>query len=159
MLIHIEEDKTKEVKNLVSQAMHEYGMRVTTTADRLKQFNSVTDTYLTIFMTLGGIGLLLGIFAFIIIIRKNLSMRQNEIDHYATLGFRYSVIRDMLYRENRMVPLYAVGTGVFSAIIGIGTNYINVSAGIWLATLGFTLLFVLLTLAFIKKMMKQQLKN
>ena len=86
-LINTEHEHLQEVKTLVSQAMHEYGVRVTTTNDRLKQFNTVTDTYLTIFLTLGGIGLLLGIFGFIIVIRKNLSIRQQEIKLYSTLGF------------------------------------------------------------------------
>ena len=75
------------VKKLISQALSEYGVRVMTTNDRLRQFNTVTDTYLTIFMTLGGLGLLLGILSFIIVIRKNLAMRRDEIRLYRVLGF------------------------------------------------------------------------
>lgn len=75
------------MKNLISQALSEYGVRVMTTNDRLRQFNTVTDTYLTIFMTLGGLGLLLGILSFIIVIRKNLAMRRDEIRLYRVLGF------------------------------------------------------------------------
>lgn len=157
-LMDVGPDKTEEVKTLVSQAMHEYGVRVTTTSDRLKQFYSVTDTYLTIFLTLGGIGLLLGIFAFIIVIRKNLNIRQKEIAFYSTLGFRSSVIKDILYHENRIVPLYAIATGIVSAVIGIGTNYINVNTGIWLTASVFTLLFVLLTIVFVKQMIKREMR-
>jgi putative ABC transport system permease protein len=157
-LMDVGPDKTEEVKALVSQAMHEYGVRVTTTSDRLKQFYSVTDTYLTIFLTLGGIGLLLGIFAFIIVIRKNLSIRQKEIALYGTLGFQPFVIKDILYRENRIVPLYAIATGIVSAVIGIGSGYINVNTGIWLTASIFTLLFVLLTIVFVKQMIRREMR-
>ena len=73
-LLKTGESEREEVKKLISQALSEYGVRVMTTNDRLRQFNTVTDTYLTIFMTLGGLGLLLGILSFIIVIRENLAM-------------------------------------------------------------------------------------
>jgi len=157
LLMKVEPGKTDEVKHLVSQAMHEYGMRTTTTADRLEQFYSVTDTYLTIFLTLGGIGLLLGIFAFIIVIRKNLGIRQKEIALYGTLGFQASAIKNILYRESRLVPIYAITTGVISSIIGVGTNLSNVSSSIWLTALTFAMLFVFLTIVFIKRTIQKEI--
>jgi len=156
-LLDVDNENTAKVKTLVSQALYEYGVRVTPTNDRLKQFNSVTDTYLTIFMTLGGIGLLLGIFGFVIVIRKNLSIRQKEIELYSMLGFHHSKIKNILYRENRIVPLYAIITGLFSALVGIGTNYINVSWGVWLTALIFAALFIVLSIAFVKRIVKQEI--
>ncbi|MCW3785276.1 ABC transporter permease [Plebeiibacterium sediminum] len=158
-LLNTEPDHLQEVKTLVSQALHEYGVRVTTTNDRLKQFNTVTDTYLTIFLTLGGIGLLLGIFGFIIVIRKNLSIRQKEIELYSTLGFLGFKIKDILYRENRIVPLYAIATGLFSALIGIGTNFKNVQASVWITAIFFAFLFVLLTILFVKRIVKKEIEK
>ena len=86
-LLKTGESEREEVKKLISQALSEYGVRVMTTNDRLRQFNTVTDTYLTIFMTLGGLGLLLGILSFIIVIRKNLAMRRDEIRLYSCARF------------------------------------------------------------------------
>jgi putative ABC transport system permease protein len=156
-LMNVDSENTSKVKTLVSQALYEYGLRLTTTNERLKQFNSVTDTYLTIFMTLGGIGLLLGIFGFVIVIRKNLSIRQKEIELYSMLGFQHPKIKNILYRENRIVPLFAIITGLISALVGIGTHYINVSRGVWLTALIFAVLFIVLTIAFVKRIVKQEI--
>ncbi|MCW3805523.1 ABC transporter permease [Plebeiibacterium marinum] len=158
-LMQVEENQLPNVKTMISQAMHEYGIRVTSTNDRLKQFNTVTDTYLTIFLTLGGIGLLLGIFGFIIVIRKNLSIRQNEIELYRTLGFFNLKIKDILYRENRIVPLYAIVTGLFSALIGIGTNFKNVHSNVWITALLFAVLFIVLTILFVKRVVKNEVEK
>ena len=99
-LLKTGESEREEVKKLISQALSEYGVRVMTTNDRLRQFNTVTDTYLTIFMTLGGLGLLLGILSFIIVIRKNLAMRRDEIRLYRVLGFTDGQIGRIFYKEN-----------------------------------------------------------
>ena len=155
-LAKVDENKISNTKTLFSQALHEYGVRVTTTNNRLKQFNTVTDTYLTIFMTLGVIGLLLGIMGFIIVIRKNLSIRQYEIEMYGTLGFNKQKIEELLYHENIPVPLYAIITGLISACISIGTNYANVSVGVWLNAVVLTGLFIGLTLIFIKRVVKRE---
>ena len=150
-LLKTAETEREEVKTLLSQALNEYGVRVTTTNERLKQFNSVTDTYLTIFLTLGGIGLLLGIFSFIIVIRKNLSTRRREIDLYRTLGFTDRKIEQILFRENLLVPIYAIVVGVVCAFVGISLNFMNTSVWIWLLALLFIAFFIVCTVAFVRR--------
>ncbi len=158
MLVRVQErEQEEEVKTLLSQALHEYGIRLTTTADRLKQFNSVTDTYLTIFMTLGGIGLLLGIMSFIIVVRKNLTMRRREIDLYRTIGFADDRIEEILYRENLSVPLYAVITGVVSALAGVSGGFTHIGLWIWVMAFVFTLIFITCIVLFVKREVRQSL--
>ncbi len=150
-LIKIPQDEIDEAKTLLSQALHNYGVIVTPTSQRLKEFYSVTDTYLTIFLTLGGIGLLLGIMSFIIVIRKNLTSRKNEIIMYRTLGFTKETIIKVLYRENLIIPLYAIASGTISSLIGISLGFSNVGFSIWLLTLLFAVIFVVVILIYIKK--------
>ena len=147
----------EEVKTLLSQALNEYGIRITTTNDRLRQFNSVSDTYLTIFMTLGGIGLLLGIMSFIIVIRKSLASRRKEIDLYKTLGFTNGKIAQTLYKENLIVPLYAIATGIISALASVGVSFRNTGTGLWIMVLLFTILFVLCVILFVKRSVKNEI--
>lgn len=144
---------------LLSQALHEYGVRVTPTEERLKEFNSVTDTYLTIFMTLGGIGLLLGIMSFIIVVRKNLAMRRKEIELYRTLGFPDRKIEKALNRENLIVPLYAILTGVISSFIGISAGITHIPTGIWLTAIIFTTFFIGCTVLFVKREVRKEIKR
>jgi putative ABC transport system permease protein len=151
MLVKVKEDETENVKMLISQAMSNYGVSVMTTNDRLKMFNSVTDTYLTIFLMLGSIGLLLGLMSFVIVIRKNLTSRQEEIGIYRSLGFPVRKIMDFLFVENSSVPLYAIGVGVIGAILAAGGGLANVSVWVWLSSFIFAVLFVVGVLVFVKK--------
>ena len=157
VLLKVKEYEKEEVKNLLSQALNEYGIRVTTTNDRLAQFNTVTDTYLTIFLTLGGLGLLLGIMSFIIIIRKNLSARRHEIDLYRTLGFTDHRIEQILYQENILVPLYAIITGVVSSLIGVSISFMHIGLWIWLTAFLFTLLFIVSVVLFVRKTVRKEI--
>ena len=156
-LIKTTESEQVEVKALLLQALNEYGVRVTATNDRLKQFYSVSDTYLTIFMTLGGIGLLLGIMSLIIVIRKSLASRRKEINLYKTIGFSNDKIGQLLYKENLIVPLYAIATGVTSSLVGIGISFLNTGMGVWLMALLFTILFVSCVILFVKKSVKNEI--
>ncbi|WP_430809508.1 MULTISPECIES: ABC transporter permease [unclassified Carboxylicivirga] len=158
-LLNTKQDAISETKTILSQAMYEYGIRINTTHERLAQFNTVTDTYLTIFMTLGGIGLLIGIMGFVIVIRKNLNVRQHEIEMYARLGFSKQKTEGILFRENIPVPLYAIVTGLISAVISIGTNYVHVSLSVWITALILTGLFMLFTLLFISRVVKLEVQR
>ncbi|MCD7977518.1 MAG: hypothetical protein LUG51_10290 [Tannerellaceae bacterium] len=158
-LLRVPESEKATTRMLLSQALHEYGVRVTPTEERLKEFNSVTDTYLTIFMTLGGIGLLLGIMSFIIVVRKNLAMRRKEIELYRTLGFPDRKIEKALNRENLIVPLYAILTGVISSFIGISAGITHIPTGIWLTAIIFTTFFIGCTVLFVKREVRKEIKR
>lgn len=156
-LLKTGESEREEVKKLISQALSEYGVRVMTTNDRLRQFNTVTDTYLTIFMTLGGLGLLLGILSFIIVIRKNLAMRRDEIRLYRVLGFTDGQIGRIFYKENILVPLYAILTGVIGALISVSANFSNAGTGAWSLALGFMLFFTGCVMIFVRGLVKREI--
>jgi putative ABC transport system permease protein len=158
VLLQVNDNEKDAVGNMLSQALHEYGVKVSATNDRLKQFNVVTDTYLTIFLMLGGLGLLLGIMSFIIVVRKNLAMRKAEIELYATLGYTKNRIRNILNRENMIVPLYAIITGVVNSLVGVSASFMNTSVWIWLTALLFTLFFVVCVVIFVRKSVKNEVE-
>lgn len=157
-LVKVDEEDKVSTQQLLAQALSEYGVRVSTTNERLKQFNSVTDAYLTIFMTLGCIGLLLGVVSFVIVCRKNLLGRKIEIELYRTLGFSSKEIQKIQYRENIIVPLYALAAGVGSALVGVGASFLNVSLGLWLMAVGFAALFVGVLRRFVRITIKNQIQ-
>lgn len=100
----------------IATPLSDYGISVVSTIDRLRMFFEVTDTYLSIFLSLGGLGLLLGLASLIIVIRKNLTARREEIRLYQTLGFPTETIVTMLRREQIIVPLLAVFAGVIGSL-------------------------------------------
>jgi putative ABC transport system permease protein len=141
MLLKVSEAQTEETRRLLSQALSEYGVRVTTTSQRLREFNSVTDTYLTIFLTLGGLGLLLGIASLVIVIRKDLASRREQIRLYRLLGFPEKKIAGILSAENRVVPLCAIFCGVVGSLAGVSGGIGHVGVWIWLMS-GLLVLFL-----------------
>jgi putative ABC transport system permease protein len=145
------ENEIAGVKRLIEQALHEYGVRVSATAGRLREFNSVTDTYLTIFLTLGGLGLLLGIAGFIIVLRKDLASRKEQIKLCRALGFSTLRIARLLIAENRMVPLYAIAAGSAGALAGVSVGVAGISTGIALPAFILALLLIICVVVFIRK--------
>ena len=150
MLLKVPDSAVTNTKMLLTQALNNYGVRVMTTGERLQLFYSITDTYLTIFLTLGGLGLLLGIFSFVIVVRKNIVARKKEIMLYRSLGFDEKRIIKLLYKENIIIPLCAIATGVLGALIGVSMGLGNVSTGTWILVGVFLLLFILCVMIFVK---------
>lgn len=158
-LVKTKEEEIQSTKNLLAQALNDYGVIVSTTNDRLRQFNTVTDTYLSIFMTLGGLGLLLGIFAFIIVIRKNLAIRESEIRLYLTLGFNSDKIVRLLYHENLIVPVYALVAGIIGSLVAVAPNITIISPAVWLMALILSLFFLICIVLFVKKVVSREVKS
>ncbi|MBR3478140.1 MAG: hypothetical protein IKH43_03480 [Bacteroidaceae bacterium] len=148
-----------EAVEILSMAMNEYGLNIQTTDERIRMFFEVTETYLVIFLTLGGLGLLLGIFSLMIIVRKNLSAEMPVIHQYRAMGFPERLIRNLLLRENLLVPFYAVCIGAVGSVISISANVGG--AGLSTLLLAFTgLVAICLLLYFgIKIMVMQTLNN
>ena len=138
------------VATLLSSALSDYGVTVTSTAERLRRYFEVTDAYLSIFMSLGGLGLLLGLASLLIVIRKNIAARRQETELYKTLGFSTDSIVRMFRREQSIVPLYAIFTGTTGSIISISANAKGVSPSIWLFALVLLLLLIITTMVIIQ---------
>lgn len=158
-LVRVNKTNVKQTAQLIAIALNEYGVRVNTTNERLKQFYQVTDTYLTIFLSLGGIGLLLGILSFLIVIRKNLTARSSDIRMYAMIGYRPETISQLLFKENVIVPVFAIVVGVTGALLSIGTGFANVSVSIWLLSLLLMLLLAGCVWAFVKRLVIKEVKD
>ena len=108
--------------DILTTAMSEYGLSVQTTSDRIRMFFEVTDTYLVIFLTLGGLGLLLGLFSLLVIVRKNLAASQSTIEQYRAMGFTTSLVRRLMYNENVIIPFFAIVVGAIGSVISISAN-------------------------------------
>lgn len=157
-LFLVKSQNTAQMKNYLSQTLYEYGIRITTTNQRLKEFNEVTDTYLSIFMTLGSIGLLLGIFSLVIVIRKNLTRSRAAIQSYLLLGYPPQNIERILYRENIFVPRIAIVLGIVGAIVGIGKQITAVGAGVWIGAVIISLTLWFIADVFIRRQIRETIK-
>lgn len=133
---------TEPYTDLMATALSDYGLEITTTAERLRHFHEVTDTYLSIFLSLGGLGLLLGIFSLMIVIRKNLAARAKELETLHVLGYPDKNLVHMLRSENCLVSIYALVAGAVGSLISISASLTGPDAGVWLMA-AFVLLLLL----------------
>jgi putative ABC transport system permease protein len=157
MLLKVPDNEIVNTKNLISQALNNYGTRVIPTGDRMKMFYSVTDTYLTIFLTLGGLGLLLGIFSFIIVVRRNLIARKKEVAMYRTLGFTEKRIYYLLYQENIIVPFYAILIGALGSLWVVVSGFSHISISTWGLAGILLFVFIFSVMVFVKSEVKRVL--
>ncbi|GHV67165.1 hypothetical protein FACS1894199_12080 [Bacteroidia bacterium] len=153
-LVKMDEAEMKGVQQLLSQALNEYGVKVTTTAQRLKEFNSVTDTYLNIFLTLGGLGLLLGIMSFVIVVRKDLEAKREQIALYRALGFPIKKIGQLLQKEAMLVPLTAIFVGALASLLSLSGGLSQVGVWVWMTVVSVLFLLVLGVILFIRRAIK-----
>ncbi len=155
MLVQTPDSSAQAVKQLLSQALGNYGIRLSFCNDRLKEFNSVTDSYLTIFLMLGGLGLLIGLFGMLLIIKKGLIERTEEISTLSAIGFDATSIKRQLFRESIFIPLYGIIAGTMSALIAVVSAIPAVSLLTWITML--VILIFLLSIAYFytKKMVSK----
>lgn len=146
-----------EAAELLSTAMSEYGLNIQTMKERMDMFFEVTETYLIIFLTLGGLGLLLGIFSLMIIVRKNLTAQATTIRQYCAMGFSEELIKKLLLRENLIVPFYAVAVGATGSVISISANIAGAGMGTFLLAAMCLVAICLLLYYGIKFMINQSL--
>jgi ABC-type antimicrobial peptide transport system permease subunit len=108
-----------ETRNILQRALTDLGATVTTTSERLAAFNSVENTYISIFNVLGGLGVILGAAGLGIVTARNLAERQHEFTQLHQIGISRQIIRSLIIRETRQFILWAIGIGLIAALISV----------------------------------------
>jgi putative ABC transport system permease protein len=119
MLIDAPADKQKPISELLSQSLEDYGITVTPTTERLATFNSVENTYLTVFMALSGFGFLIGTIGLGIVLLRNIFERKRELALMSSLGYRRGQLFMIVFSENLILLAGGFVIGLLSAITGI----------------------------------------
>lgn len=85
-----------------------HGLDVVPTLQRLEMFHAVEGTYLSMFLVLGGVGMLLGACATGVVILRNLLERRREVALLHALGFtRGAVLRLLAWEYGLLLGLAA----------------------------------------------------
>ncbi|MCP4552165.1 MAG: ABC transporter permease, partial [Bacteroidetes bacterium] len=119
MLIDASVENRAEVLDYLNNNYIDYGIEVNSTSARLAEFNSVTNTYLSVFMVLGGLGVFIGTIGLGIVLLRNLLDRRNEIALLQSLGFNRPDIFKLIFLENFFLLITGMIIGVLAAAIGI----------------------------------------
>ncbi len=119
MLVDGGQASKDQVKEILQSQLTDYGIDITSTATRLAEFNSVTNTYLSVFMALGGLGVLIGTLGLGVLLLRSMLERRKELALLLALGFRKELVIQLIVSENLFLLVSGIVVGVLAALIGI----------------------------------------
>ena len=130
------------VQAAISRALEDEGAEVTTTYDRLAQFARVENTYLSIFMILGSLGLVLGSVGIGIVIGRNVSERRGELALLRAVGFGGKAIQALILSEQAVVVSAGILVGTAAALVASLPSLTTPGSAVPYATMAALLLLV-----------------
>ena len=116
-LLDGDSDSIDVYKELLEDKLAGFGTEISFTYDRLAAFNEVTNTYLTVFMTLGGLGMIMGVLGMGFVVLRNFEYRRKEYALQLVSGFAPKSIRKSIFWEHLMIFLAGVIIGCIPAPI------------------------------------------
>lgn len=125
MLVDGHQAKQKEIAGRLEEIFMDYGMVSVPASDRLAEFNSVENTYLSVFMLLGAFGVLIGTLGFGILLLRNNLERGAELALFRAIGYTSGLIRNMLIMEYMLILFAGMALGIIGAAAGILPSLIS----------------------------------
>jgi putative ABC transport system permease protein len=101
----------------LSWALQDFGIDLVTATERLSAFNKVENTYLSIFLILGGLGLILGTIGIGIIVLRNVLERKGELAILRAVGYNRNSLNTLLLSEHYFLLLWGILCGIVAALI------------------------------------------
>ena len=134
----IETEQPAAVAAALEKGLAAYGLDATLSAERLRGYRAIENTYLATFQTLGLLGLLLGTLGLGILILRNVLERSGELAALSACGFRRARLGAMLLYEHGFLLLAGEGIGSVAALIAIAPRLFDPTPLPW-ASLGISL--------------------
>jgi len=112
-------EKVENVADSLSWALQDQGLDLVPASTRLAEFNTVQNTYLSIFLILGSFGLMLGSVGLGVVVWQNVNERRGELALLRAVGYTKKSVQIILLSEH--VALLAAGIffGIFAALLAI----------------------------------------
>ncbi|MCS1409664.1 MAG: hypothetical protein M2R45_02848 [Verrucomicrobia subdivision 3 bacterium] len=138
-------ESAEAVAAILSRALQDVGLELTSTVQRLSDFNAVQNTYLSTFQMLGGLGLLLGSIGLGVVVLRNVWERRGELALLKAVGFRPGLLRWLVLSEHAALLVIGLLIGVGAALIAVIPALLSPGAEIPYVSLSWTLLAVLIS--------------
>ncbi|MDP1622876.1 MAG: ABC transporter permease [Bacteroidales bacterium] len=116
MLVDGPSDQRSQIAQKLESLFQDYGLMLTPASERLASFNAVENTYLSVFMLLGGLGVILGTIGMGIVLFRNINQREQELALFAVLGFRRQFIFVLILAEHLLILTSGMALGMISAL-------------------------------------------
>jgi putative ABC transport system permease protein len=139
MLIDGPLKKKDTIEQMLNDLFVDYGLEITSTSERLAEFNSVTNSYLSVFMMLGGLGILIGTIGLGIVLLRNLQDRKYELALLKAIGFKQKHIFRLIFSENILILFFGLSAGVIAAFVGVLPSFLSPAFNL---PIGFVLILI-----------------
>jgi ABC-type antimicrobial peptide transport system permease subunit len=132
-----------DISKTLSYAFQDVGMELTPTTERLADFNTLQNTYLSIFQSLGGLALLLGSLGLGIVVLRNVMERRSELALLKAVGFRNRPLQWLILSEHWLLLVLGLVCGVLAGLVAVLPALRSPGAGIPYASLIATIFAIL----------------
>ena len=140
-LIDAPADSLEGISSGISWALQDWGIELVRTSDRLAAFNQVENTYLSIFLILGGFGVILGSVGIGIMVMRSIQERQGELALLRAVGYSRAMLRKVIRIE--FLALLLAGTVLGLASAFVATYPTLIAPGTEIPTFTITVLLIL----------------
>lgn len=137
--------RAAEVSRTLSRALEDVGLDIAPAPERLALFNTVENTYLSIFAVLGGLGLLLGSVGLGVVVLRHVLERRGELALLRAVGFRSGALQWLVFSEHSLLLVLGLGVGVLSALVAVLPSLRSPGAEVPYGSLALTLAAVFLS--------------
>ena len=115
----VDSPRADAVRRELTRALEDFGLSVVPSGERLAAFQTVENTYLSIFAALGGLGLLLGSAGLGVIVLRNIEERRSELALLRAVGFENGRVHRLLLSENTYLLGLGLGIGALAGLLAI----------------------------------------
>lgn len=109
--------KAGAVADALRAALGDLGLEVRTTGEVLNRYASVQNTYLTTFLALGGLGLLLGVAGMVMVLLRGALERRREFALLQAVGCSRRALAWLLLLENGLLLVVGIALGAAVALV------------------------------------------
>ena len=111
--------ETEALAQTIQRALRDYGLELEEAARRLGEFNKVQNTYLSIFLLLGGLGLVLGSLGMGLVVARNVLERRAELALLRAVGFSRGMLKRILLGEHLYLLSFGLVSGLIAALAAV----------------------------------------
>ncbi|SFJ18934.1 ABC transporter permease [Planctomicrobium piriforme] len=135
-LIDIDPAQADELSTVLESRLGDAGFDAEPVSQRLADFLTVQNTYLSTFQTLGGLGLLLGTLGLATVMLRNVLERASEFALLQAIGFQKQQVAGMVAWENALLLGTGLLTGTISALLAMSPHLSSTVSNVpWLSLL------------------------
>jgi len=118
-------EKQEDIETELRQVFRDYGLELTPAAQRLAEFNSVQNTYLSIFLVMGALAIMIGTAGIALFLAYSIMERQKEIALLTAVGISRSKTLRLLLNEYSLLLFSGILIGIITSAISILPSFLT----------------------------------